>query len=85
LLVLGGIFDRECSCRFVLLWVSGCLALCRVDGLETVVRSAILLFPHESQDILFAQEVSEVGYSILRVADELRLGLSAVELLAIYV
>ena len=36
-------------------------------------------------DILLAQEVAEVGNSVLGVADELRLGLSTVELLALYV
>lgn len=39
----------------------------------------------EGLDILLAQEVAEVGNGVLGVADELRLGLSTVELLALYV
>jgi hypothetical protein len=34
-------------------------------------------------DVLLTKEVTEVGDSVLGVSDELRLGLSAVELLAV--
>jgi hypothetical protein len=85
LLVLLGVADGEGDARLVLDGVGRLVGVGGVNRLEAGGLLGRVVDAEKRCNILLAQEVAEVGDGVLGVANELALGLPAVELLTLYV
>jgi hypothetical protein len=85
LLVLLGVADGEGDARLVLDGVGRLVGVGGVNRLEAAGLLGGVGGAEKVFDILLTEEVAEVGDGVLGVANELGLGLPAVELLTLYV